>query len=274
MTSRAATGARAAGLGLAIVLGVLAAGPRAATGERAGRDRIGAAPLARGAGWLAVVYELSLSTRTAGEPWAAAVDGALALSPRLTVGLAHSAGGLGAVDRSGGWCLASAAHTCPRRYRGGAIDLRWRVIDGGPRAGRLTALARAGLLGVSPWLPFARLGLRADAGRGRGWAVAQLELTMSLGGRELGNRDALEAPVWLGGDLRAGAGARVSGWLRTGARGELPELGGKLEIPIAFGVAIDGGRWRAGVDAGWPQLLGPQNAWKQRQAALWLALER
>ncbi|HVV83159.1 MAG TPA: hypothetical protein VHE35_08765, partial [Kofleriaceae bacterium] len=103
----------------------------------------------------------------------------------------------------------------------------------------------------------------------RFWAVAQPELAMSLGGRAQGNRDTVEAPVWLG--LDAGAAAV---WLRTGLRGDLAGLGEKLEIPIAAGVAVARGHWRAGVDAGWPQLLGPQNSFKQRQAAIWLAVER
>ena len=251
-------------LGLASGLALAGAGP--AAGEPPTADRLGAAPLRAGEGWVGLTYELSLSTRLAGEPWALGLDGALALGPRLTVGVSQSAAALGTVDRGGGWCLDSGAHACPQRYRGGLVDLRWRVIDGDAS---LTALARAGVAGLAPVLPLARLGLRGQARRGRWWGVAQGELAMSLGRRALGNRDTLEAPVWLG--LDAGP---VSAWLRTGVRGELAGLGDKLEVPVGLGVMVARGHLRAGVDAGWPQLLGPQNSFKQRQAALWLAVER
>ncbi len=233
---------------------------------RPGSTRIGAAPLAAGQGWLAATYELSLSTRVTGAPWGLALDGAIALSPRLTLGLDHSAAALGTVDRSGGLCLASAAHTCPDRYRGGLLDVRLRLGEG--RA-TVTALARLGLVGLGPLRPRARLGLRVARDRGRWWAVVQPELAMSLGHRELGNRDTLEAPVWLG--LDAGP---VSAWLRTGVRGDLALFGEKWEVAVGAGLAVARGRWRAGLDLGWPQLLGPQNSFKQRQAGLWLAVER
>ena len=245
------------------VLVVTIAGDAAAS---PGRDRVGAAPLAAGEAWVAVTYELSLSTRVEGAPWAVALDAAVALGPRLTVGLSQSAAALGTIDRSGGLCLDSAAHACPRSYRGGLVDVRWRLRDG---RWAIAALARLGVAGLSPVLPLARLGLRGAGHRGRWWVVATPELAMSLGGRALGNRDTLEAPLWLGVDA-----GPASVWLRTGVRGELAGLDEKYEIAIGAGLALARGRWRAGLDAGFPQLLGPQNSFKQRQAAIWLALER
>jgi hypothetical protein len=228
--------------------------------------RIGAAPVASGHGWLAVTYEVSLSTRAVGAPWALALDGALAVHPRLTVGLSQSAAALGTVDRTGGLCLDSVTRTCPRRWRGALLDVRWRLRDG-DRA--LTALARLGVSGLGPARPLVRLGARAAARHGRWWVVGQPELAISLGQQAAGNRSSFEAPVWLGRDLGL-AGL----WLRTGVRGELAGFGEKFEIPIGLGVAWSRGRLRAGLDAGWPQLLGPQNAFKQRQGAVWIAIER
>lgn len=240
--------------------------PQAAADAGPARDRLGGAPLAAGEGYVTASYELSLSTRVVGAPWGLALDGAVALTPRLTLAVSQSAAALGTIDRSGGLCLVSGAHACPRRWRGGTVDVRWRVHDGRLA---IAALARLGLAGVDPARPLARLGLRGAAHDGRWWLVASPELTMSLGQRALGNRDTLEAPLWLGVDA-----GPISGWLRTGARGDLAGFGDKLEVAIAAGIAIGHGRWRAGVDAGWPQLLGPQNSFKQRQAALWLAVER
>lgn len=248
------------------VVAVVAALTAVAAADPGARAKVGAAPVASGHAWVSATAELSLSTRAVGAPWSLALDGAVGLGPRLTIGLSQSAAALGTVDRSGGLCLDSAAHTCPQRWRGALVDVRWRLRDG---AWTAAALARLGVAGVTPVLPLVRLGARVGGGRGRWWTVAQPEVAVSLGHRELGNRSTLEVPVWLGVDLGP-AGL----WLRTGARGELAGLGDKLEIPIGLGVAVARGRWRAGVDAGWPQLLGPQNSFKQRLAGVWLAWGR
>ena len=247
---------------------IAAGGPMIASASP-GRDRVGAAPVLAGHGWVALVYELSLSTRVVGAPWGLALDGAIGVGPRLTIGVSESAAALGTIDRSGGRCLTSVAHDCPRSYRGGLLDVRWRLRDG-PWAA--AALARLGVSGVAPLRPLVRLGLRGAGQRGRWWGVAEPEIAISLGERAAGNRDTIELPIWLGVDGDVGPGL-ISAWLRTGVRGEIDELDEKYELALGAGAAIGRDWWRAGLDLGWPQLLGPQNSFKQRQASVWLALE-
>ncbi len=230
---------------------------------------VGARVLPTGQVEVAVVHELLLTTYRInpdelGDPWATGVDLAIAARPGLTLGLSHSARAQGTVDRGGGWCHDDRSHRCSRAYAGGLLDARWRLRDTEGLA--VAALGRLGAIGLGPMRPVVRLGLSARAGRGRWWAVVEPEVQVSLGHRELGSRDTLIAPVWLGVGQR-----RAAAWLQTGLRGQLVGFGEKLEIPLVLGAAVQVSRLRAGVEVGWPKLAGPVNTGNVRHAALWLA---
>lgn len=236
---------------------------------------VGAPVLPAGQVEIAVVHELLVARYLAfddqlGDPWADGIDLAVALGPDLTVGVSHSSRALGTVDRGGGWCHEARFHWCPSAYAGGSIDARWRVHDGARVD--LAALTRVGLVGIDPLQPVVRLGAsaRAAAGpRGRWWLVAEPEVQIGLDHRELGNRDVLIAPLWLGVGR-----TRAAGWLQTGLRGQLVGLGDKVEIPFVLGGAVRLGPVRLGAELGWPKLAGPQNNGGELHLALWLAATR
>jgi hypothetical protein len=254
---------RALLLGLVIVCGVA----RAAHAD----DRwVGAPVLPAGRGEVVAVHEFRLSSYfylpgEVGDAWATGVDLAFAVTPRLTLGLGHSARERGTLDRGGGWCHGGARQRCEGAYAGALLDARWRVARG--RRVTWAALARAGVIGLEPVQPVVRLGGSARAVRGRWWLVAEPELQIALGHREAGNRDVLVAPVWIG----VGRG-RASAWMMTGARGQMVGLGEKVEIPVVLGGGVSVRGVRLAVEAGWPKLLGPQNTFNVRHGAVSLGV--
>ncbi len=236
---------------------------------------VGAPVLSDGAGRVSIVHELRLTTfrilpDELGAAWATSIDAAVAVSPRLTLGVSHSARSLGTIDRGGGWCHEGGTHRCPAAYAGGFLDARWLARTRPTYT--LAALARAGLAGTGPIRSAVRLGLSLRARRAPGsrlWLVAESELQVALGNRAAGNRDTLIAPLWLGADL---AKRRLSLCLATGLRGQTVGFGDKWEVPFVLGAAVALGRAHAGLEAGFPRILGPQNTGNVRHAVAWISL--
>ena len=237
----------------------------AATAHAGAGDDVGTAALARGGVRVALVDQRSLSRRTVGAPWSYALDAAVGVTGRLTVGVSHSAPALGRVRGGGGLCRVSSAHECPSLYAGGYLDVRWRV----PGAAAVALIGRVGLDGVTPVKPVVRGGVRVHIGRGRWWSIAQPEVATAWGHREAGNRDALFAPVWSGVDL-----GPVAAWLETGLRGQLVGFTDKVEVRAGLGVAARWRAWTVGASAGLPAALGPQNTGAIRHASIWIAFAR
>lgn len=242
---------------------------------RADDSLVGAPVLPDGTRRVSAVHELRLTTfrilpDEVGAAWATSLDAAVAVSPRLTLGLSHSSRALGTVDRGGGWCHEGGTHRCAAAYAGGFVDARWLART--RAAYTLAALARAGLAGTGPIRPAVRLGVALRARRtptSRLWLVAEPEIQVALGNRAAGNRDTLIAPLFLGADL---ARRRLSLYLATGLRGQTVGFGDKWEVPFVLGTAITAGRARAGLEAGFPRILGPQNTGNVRHGAIWIAL--
>ncbi len=264
---------RAAPLVVTLAAAVVAAGAGGAAVARAepappASRWVGAPRLPAGRGEALAVHELRLSTYfylpgEVGDPWATGVDVAHGVDARLTIGLGHSSRGRGTVDHGGGWCHDGPGRRCSRAYAGALVDARLRVHDGERLVA--TALVRAGAIGLGPLRAVVRLGGSVRTARGRWWLVAEPEVQVALGRRAYGNRDTLIAPLWLGVGRR-----RAAAWLLTGARGQLVGFGEKVEIPVVLGAGVGLGRVRAGIEAGWPKLLGPQNTANVRQGTVWL----
>ncbi len=200
-----------------------------------------------------------------GDAWADGIDLAIAVSPRLTLGLGHSARARGTIDHGGGWCHDGRGQVCDRAYAGALLDARWLARRG--ERGSVTALARAGVIGLGPVRPAVRLGLSGRRWRGRWWGAVEPEFQIALGHREAGNRDQLVAPLWIGVGHR-----RAAAWIMTGVRGELVGFGEKYEIPLLLGGGLTVRQVRVGAEVGLPQLAGPQNTGNVRHAAIWLGV--
>jgi hypothetical protein len=256
-------------LPLAVAAAVLARPMGVARADEPPASRwVGAPVLPAGGFDVNAVHELRLTRfkhlpDEVGDAWADGLDLAVAVSPRLTLGLGHSARARGTLDHGGGWCHDGRGQVCDRAYAGALVDARWLARRG--QRGSVTALVRAGVIGLGPVRPVVRLGLSGRRWRGRWWGALEPEFQIAFGHREAGNRDQLVAPLWIGFGRR-----RAAGWLMTGVRGELVGFGEKFEIPFLLGGGFTYGRVRVGAEAGMPQLAGPQNTGNVRHAAIWL----
>ncbi len=183
----------------------------------------------------------------------------------LTLGVTHSARARSLVDSGGGLCLTGEDGGCPRPYDGAALDVR-RPMPGG-RAVRVALRARLVAKSLEPFKPSARLGALVRVG-GRGGLLSLLadpHVSLGLANQDQGNRDFVALPL----ALELQVGRRVALELISGVRGEVAAFDEKLAVPIAFGIIATPTRdLDIGLEAGWPKLLGPQNTFKQRHAAL------
>jgi len=212
-----------------------------------------------------LVGEANLSAIDLWQPVSLAPDLHCGAGGGLTVGITHSARALSLVDSGGGLCLTGEDGGCPRPYDGAALDLR-RAMPGG-RTVRVALRARLVAKSLEPFKPSARLGalVRVGGGGGRVSLLADPHLSIGLSNQQQGNRDTVALPIT--GQLQLGRHLTLE--LITGLRGEIDGFEEKFAVPIAFGIiatptpAID-----IGLEAGWNKLLGPQNTFKQRHAAL------
>jgi hypothetical protein len=212
-----------------------------------------------------LVGEANLSPTDIWQPVSLAPDLACGGAGGVTLGVTHSARALSLVDSGDGLCLTGEDGGCARPYDGGAIDLR--VPAPGGRSVRVALRARLVAKSLEPFKPSARLGalVRIGGAGGRVSLLADPHVSVALAAAELGNRDFVALP--LTGQLQLGRHVALE--LITGVRGELRAFDEVFAIPVAFGViasptaAVD-----LGLEAGWSKLLGPQNTFKQRHAAL------
>lgn len=211
-----------------------------------------------------LVAEANLSPIDVWQPVSLAPDLACGVGRGLTLGVTHSARGLSLIDSGNGLCLTGEDGGCQRPYDGGAIDVR-QAMPGGD-AVRIALRARLVAKSLEPFKPSARLGaLVRIGGAGHLSLLADPHLSMSLAAEELGNRDFVALP--LTGQLQIGRHLTLE--LITGVHGELKAFDEVFAIPIAFGViATPTASIDVGLEAGWSKLLGPQNTFKQRHAAL------
>jgi hypothetical protein len=213
-----------------------------------------------------LVGEANLSPIDLWQPVSLAPDLACGGAGGITLGVTHSARSLSLIDSGNGLCLTGEDGGCQRPYDGGAIDLR-APVPGGHTA-RVALRARLVAKSLEPFKPSARLGalVRIGGAGGRLSLLADPHISIALAAEELGNRDFVALP--LTGQLQVG---RLALELITGVRGDLRAWGEVFAIPIAFGViATPTDSIDVGLEAGWSKLLGPQNTFKQRHAALLL----
>ena len=215
----------------------------------------------------ALAAEGNLAPRRTGEPTSLAPDLHCAVTPRVTVGVTHSARALSLVDSGDGLCLSSEADGCPRVYDNAAIDALYD-LSGPHHAARLAARARLVAKSFEPFKPSVRLGALLRIGRGAS-LLLDPHVSLALAADDLGNRDFVNLPVRAQLDL----GHHVDVELFTGVRGELLGFEEKLAIPVGAGATVAlGDRVDLSFEAAFPKLFGPQNTFKQRHAALTLTV--
>jgi hypothetical protein len=88
-------------------------------------------------------------------------------------------------------------------------------------------------------------------------------LAIALAERGNGNEDGVLVPVWAGVDL-----SPVRVWLETGLDSDIEAFADEVRLRFGVGAARDLGPVTLGLSLGFPQLFGPQNSGRLRQAAL------
>jgi hypothetical protein len=232
----------------------------------AAADDIVARPLVLPAGGveLRLVTEIELSIRRLGEPASLAPDALVGVTDELSVGVVHSASGLGLVEAGHGYCLRDDAHGCARAYDNVGVEARWST-----RPGPLAIAAHGRLLvrSFDPWKPRASLGALLRWSRGRFGVTSDPALSVGLAHREAGNRADVDVPLWF-------AVQPTRGWaihLRTGVHGIAGELADTYEVPLGVGTAVALSRHvDLAAEAAFRRLLGPLNDFKTRSA--WVAV--
>jgi hypothetical protein len=243
----------------------VATAPDARAQTETGPDDLIARPLVLEPGAIDVrlTLAINLQQRVIAEPTALSPDAWWGVLPRLTIGLIHSDASLDQIATSGSLCVRTSTSTCAHRYKGSGVDARYSAIEGNfAVAPRLRAVIRD----TDPWKPAVTLGALLRWAHGRFAITGDPYLRLPLANAPLGNRFAINLPVWF-------AVQPASGWmiaLRSGFESDLVVVrdGGH------FGFALDvtaraTDHLDLGVEGGWASLLGPQH--DARHATIMLA---
>jgi hypothetical protein len=212
-----------------------------------------------------LVIESNESARRRFEPLSLAPDLHCGIWPRVVLGVTHSARSLSRVDSGGGLCLSGEDGGCASLYDSTALDALAHL-----RGGAAAVAARARLVAASyaPFKPSLRVGALARVRHGRVALLIDPHVVIGLANRDRGNRDQLNLPAR--GQLHIGS--RVLLMFESGVRGELAVFGDAFAVPIGTGVEVSTApAWDIGLEAAFPRLLGPQNSFKDRHVALYVA---
>ncbi len=206
---------------------------------------------------------INIQQRAVTEPTALSPDAWWGVLPRLTIGLIHSDASLDQIATSGSFCVKTSTSTCAQLYKGSGIDVRYSALEGQfALAPRLRVVIRD----TDPLKPAATLGALLRWAHGRFAILGDPYLRVPLANAPLGNRWAINLPVWLAVQPRA----RWMIALRGGFESDLAVIRDGGHLPFAVDVtarATD--HVDLGLEGGWAGLLGPQH--DARHATIMLA---
>ncbi|HEX4421579.1 MAG TPA: hypothetical protein VH165_26870 [Kofleriaceae bacterium] len=247
-----------------LVSAILAAGTAAGAGPGSGPapepssapDGMIARPLVLDAGTfdLRLTAEINIQSSLVSKPTSLAPDVWWGVLPRWTIGVIHSDASVDQLTTSATFCVReSDISPCDRRYRGTGLDVLFDALDGPLAvAPRLRVLLRD----VDPWKPATTIGAALRWVHGRIAISGDPYLRLPLANAALGNRPAIDLPIWL-------AVQPAVGWqlgLGTGYDGDLVALRDDGRIPLAVSAATRLTRaFELGVVAGWPVFFGLQH---------------
>jgi len=176
-------------------------------------------------------------------------------TPRLTVGLIHSAASLDRIDAGQTFCLLpSALQPCQHLYRGSGFDVIYSLLSG-PFA--LAPRIRGVIRDIQPYfLPALTVGALARWTHGRFAITSDPYLRIPLDNHQHGNRLNVNVPIWF-------AVQPIDHWaiaLHTGFDGDWYVINDGWHMPLAL---VNSFRLNPQLDltieAGWTKLLGPQH---------------
>jgi hypothetical protein len=229
---------------------------RSDDGASAGADDIVSRPLvlARDAVELRLTAAINTQPRRMASPLSLSPDAWWGVTERLTIGIIHSDASMDLVTSNGSFCVrTSELSTCDRLYHGGGVDVRYAALDGKLAvAPRLRAVIRD----TDPFKPAITAGALVRWRHGRFAIASDPYLRLPLANAALGNRVAINLPVWF--EVQPAAGWLIA--LRTGYDSDLVILddGGHGTLAVDA-VARVTDQLELGLEAGWGSLLGPQH---------------
>ncbi|MBA3461298.1 MAG: hypothetical protein H0T46_15150 [Deltaproteobacteria bacterium] len=216
--------------------------------------------LARGEVAARLVIEANMDRRTIARPLSFAPDAWIGVTDRLTVGLIHSNQSVDRIAPGASFCVRELAGECDALYRGGGLDARWALAPGS--AARVRLLMRD----LDPVKPALTVGAFLRWQHGHAELLTDPYLRIGLANRDLGNRDALVVPVWIG--MRTGGG-RIA--VHTGIDGDLAVWRDGWHVPLGIVIeAFPANALTVGTELGFTSLIGPQNNTKQAAAVLYI----
>ena len=199
-----------------------------------------------------LTLEANLESDLVGVPTSLAPDVWWGVLPRLTIGLVHSDASVDDATTTASFCVRESS-VCDRRYRGSGLDALYRVLDGPIE---ISPRVRVLLRDIDPLKPAVAFGAAVRGTYGRLSLTIDPYLRAPLANGPLGNRFAVNLPVWLGVEPR-------DGWqlaLFTGYNADLVVFRDDGRIPVLIETAVRVVPEVAfGVEAGWPELFGPQH---------------
>jgi hypothetical protein len=198
---------------------------------------------------VAATVEIDLEAGMGAHPISLAPDGWYGVTDRLTLGVIESGEALPRIQVGDGLC-----HGCARIYDNVGLDARFAVRPW------LAAELQVDARGFAPFTPSLRPGARLRWVHEWFALDAAPQLWLPVANADRGNAAELSLPVW----ARFALGCRAEAWLFTGVRGELSGFTDEYAIPIGVGAAVRVRGYDLGAEAGFPEILGPQNQVKSR----------
>jgi hypothetical protein len=198
---------------------------------------------------------VNIQQRQITEPTALSPDVWWGVLPRLTIGLIHSDDSLDEIATSSSFCVKSGmpiTSTCAHFYKGSGLDVRYSALEG---QFALAPRVRAVIRDTDPFKPAMTLGALMRWTHGWFAIISDPYLRVPLANAPLGNRFAVNLPMWL-------ARQPATGWmlaLRGGFESDLVVIDDGGHVPVAVDVTA---RVTSSIDlglvGGWAGLLGPQ----------------
>jgi hypothetical protein len=217
-----------------------------------------------------VVVEASLARHRMMQPLSVAPDLVVGVRDDLAIAWHHSRMFDGRLGAGNGICLVGARETlgsapadCDSRYTGAGLSALYSITP--------AVMARAGVTAVdfSPMTIAASAGAIVGARKANLWLSFAPTLFSGITHRELGNRDRVFAPLYIGATI-----GRGEIHLRSGFDATLETATETFSVPLGVGGSvIAGGNVRIGGEVTLDRALGMLNGMAWRSASIYVQLE-
>jgi hypothetical protein len=216
------------------------------------------------------VVETSLTRHRVMQPVSLAPDLVVGVRERLAVALHHSRMFDGRLGAGNGVCfvgpretLGAAPADCGSGYAGAGLSLLYDLTS------VVTARAGVNLVDVNPMKVALSAGAIMRVGKHRWWLVLAPTLFSGLTHREAGNRDRVQAPVYVGANI-----GRGELHIRSGFDATIQTASETFTVPLGTGGSFAiSRRWRMGAEVTLDRALGMLNALSWRSGSIYVEID-